>query len=157
MKLFIKCDFEKLVKAFESAPKETREMVKRELKTTARDIKSRASFVHRYTSRSGTLERSGVNYRVEPRKRTGSRAIIFLSAKVPYGKFIHEGTGSHVIEPRNRLALRWSQGDGFAFARRVRVSGIKPDPFLYEAAKVEIPKLESRLSAAINDIWSKIT
>lgn len=147
MKLSIKCDFEKLVKAFESAPKETREMVKRELKTTAREIKSRASSVHRYTSRSGTLERSGVNYRVEPRKQTGSKAIIFLSAKVPYGQFIHEGTRPHTIEQRNKQNV----------TRRVRVSGIKPDPFLYDAAKVEIPKLESRLSAAINDIWSKIT
>lgn len=147
MKLSVKCDIEKLVKAFESAPKETRETVKRELKTTARDIKSRASTVHRYTSRGETLERSGVNYRVEPRERTGARAVIFLSAKVPYGKFIHEGTRPHAIEMRNKKNV----------TRRVMVSGIKPDPFLYDAAKFELPKLESRLSAAINEIWSKIT
>lgn len=147
MKLTIKCDVEKLVKAFESAPKETGERIRRELKTTARDIKARASSVHRYTSRSGTLERSGVNYRVEPRMRTGARAVIFLSAEVPYGPFIHEGTRQHTVEPRNKNGI----------TRRITVAGIKPDPFLYDAAKVEVPKLESRLSAAINEIWSKVT
>lgn len=142
MKLTIKCDVEKLVKAFESAPKETGERIRRELKTTARDIKARASSVHRYTSRSGTLERDGVDYRMEDAK-----AVVFLSAKVPYGPFIHEGTRQHTVEPRNKNGI----------TRRITVSGIKPDPFLYDAAKVEVPKLESRLSAAINEIWSKVT
>lgn len=146
MRLLIKTDVEKLVTAFESAPVEMCEAVRRELKTTARDIKSRASAVHRYTSRSGTLERSGVNYNVEPRKKDGAVAYIFLSAVVPYGPFIHEGTRQHTVEPRNKKNV----------TRRITVSGIKPDPFLYDAAEFETPKLESRLSAAINEMWSKI-
>lgn len=147
MRLFLKVDADKLVRAVEDTPLKTREGLRQVVKSTARNIQARASSVHRYTSRSGLLEREGVAFRVD-----GMDAVVFLSDAVPYGRFLHEGTGSHVIEPRNRLALRWSQGDGFAFARRVRVSGIKPDPFLYNAADVEAPIFEGRLVAVLDRV-----
>jgi hypothetical protein len=148
MKLKIKVDTEKLVRAFEKAPDKTREKLRQAVKTTARDIKARASAEHRYTSRSGTLEREGTAYRTD-----GLRATVFLdSTAVPYGRYLHEGTKAHVIEPRNRRALRWTVGEEFAFAKRVRVSGIKPDPFLYNAAEKEAPAFERRLAAALDEV-----
>ena len=153
MKLKIKVDTDKLVRAFEKAPDETREKIRQAVKETARDIKTRASAEHRYTSRSGLLERSGVHYRVERRVKSGAVGYVFLDdVAVPYGRYLHEGTKSHVIEPRNRRVLRWPVGEDFAFAKRVRVSGIKPDPFLYNAAEKEAPVFERRLAAALDEV-----
>lgn len=148
MKLKIKVDTDKLVRAFEGAPDKTREKLRETVKTTARDIKARASTEHRYTSRSGMLERKGTTYQTD-----GLRATVFLdSTAVPYGRYLHEGTKAHVIEPRNRRVLRWPVGEDFAFAKRVRVSGIKPDPFLYNAAEKEAPVFERRLAAALDEV-----
>ena len=148
MKLKIKVDTDKLVRAFEKAPDETREKLRQVVKTTARDIRAQAAAEHRYTSRSGMLERKGTAYQTD-----GLRATVFLdSTAVPYGRYLHEGTKTHVIEPRNRRVLRWPVGEDFAFAKRVRVSGIKPDPFLYNAAEEEAPAFERRLAAALDEV-----
>lgn len=149
MKVDIKVDADKLVRAFEAAPAKTREELRQVVKSTARNIQARASNVHRYTSRGGLLEREGVKFHAD-----GMNAVVFLNdAAVPYGKYLHEGTQAHVIEPRNRSALRWPVGgEGFAFAKRVQVSGIKPDPFLYHAAEAEAPIFESRLMAALDKV-----
>ena len=148
MKLKIKVDADKVVRAFEGAPDKTREKLRQAVKMTARDIKARASAEHRYTSRSGTLEREGIAYQTD-----GLQATVFLdSTAVPYGRYLHEGTKAHVIEPRNRRVLRWPVGEDFAFAKRVRVSGIKPDPFLYNAAEKEAPVFERRLAAALDEV-----
>jgi hypothetical protein len=87
MKLKIKTDFDKLARAFEKFPEETRKMVRIQLKEAAEGIKERASSEHRYTSRSGNLERRGVVYQVED-----NVAVIALNTRVPYGLYVHEGT-----------------------------------------------------------------
>ncbi|MBQ6712329.1 MAG: hypothetical protein IJN28_00900 [Selenomonadales bacterium] len=137
------------MRAFEAAPAKTREELRQVVKSTARNIQARASNVHRYTSRGGLLEREGVKFHVD-----GMNAVVFLNdAAVPYGKYLHEGTRAHVIEPRNRRVLRWPVGgEEFAFAKRVQVSGIKPDPFLYNAADAETPIFEGRLMAALDKV-----
>lgn len=147
MRLFLSVDADKLVRAFEATPLKTREEIRQVVRSTARNIHARASNVHRYTSRSGLLEREGVAFRVD-----GMDAVVFLSEAVPYGRYLHEGTGSHVVEARNRRAPRFALGDGFVFARRVRVSGIKADPFLYNSADVEAPIFEGRLMAALDRV-----
>lgn len=150
MKVYIKVDADKLVRAFEAAPAKTREKLRQVVKSTARNIQARASNVHRYTARIGSrLEKEGVNFHAD-----GLNAVVFLDEiAVPYGRFIHEGTRTHVIEPRNRSVLRWPVGgEEFAFAKRVQVSGIKPDPFLYNAADVEAPIFESSLMAALDEV-----
>lgn len=150
MKVDIKVDADKLVRAFEAAPAKTREKLRQVVKTTANEIKKRASSEHRYTARiGGLLEREGVAFHAD-----GLNAVVFLDdTAVPYGKYLHEGTKAHVIEPRNRSVLRWPVGgEGFTFAKRVQVSGIKPDPFLYNAADVEAPIFEGRLMAALDKV-----
>ena len=108
MKLKLDCDLEKLVKAFEAAPEKVRQMVRVQMKMAARDIKEHAATHHRYKTRSGNMERSGVETAVED-----SRAEIFLSPAVPYGVFLHEGTKAHNIVPRSKQALRWVNGNEF--------------------------------------------
>lgn len=153
MKLKIKVDTEKLVRAFEGAPDETREKIRQAVKTTAKDIKTRASAEHRYTSRSGTLERSGVHYRVERRVKSGAVGYVFLDEEaVKYARYIHEGKRPHMVEPRNKNVLRRVNGEDFEFGKRFFVRGTKPDPFLYNAAEKEAPAFERRLAAALDEV-----
>ena len=140
-------DFVGLVKAFEAVPDKTQEMVKRQLKMAARDIKEHAAEHHRYESRGGDLERRGVIYRVN-----GSSAVIALNPNVPYAVFVHEGTKPHIIEPRNKRALRWVARGEFAFAKRVFHPGTEKDQFLYEAAENEMPKIQSRFENALESL-----
>ena len=140
-------DFEGLVKAFEAVPDKTQEMVKRQLKMAARDIKEYAAEHHRYTSRGGDLERRGVIYRVKDNK-----AVLSLNPNVPYAVFVHEGTKPHIIEPRNKKALRWVARGEFAFAKRVHHPGTEKDQFLYEAAENEMPKIQSRFENALESL-----
>lgn len=144
MKLTIKTDFDKLARAFEKAPEKTRRMVRVELKTAAEGIKDRASTEHRYKRKSGTLERDGLVTRVED-----SVAVIALNPRVPYGVYVHEGTKPHIILPKEKRVLRWSDGSEYFFAKSVVHPGTKPDQFLYNAANKERPLIESRFNNAL--------
>lgn len=152
MKIKIKIDTDKLVRSFEKAPDETRENLRQAVKTTARDIKARASAEHRYTSRSGTLEREGTAYRAD-----GLRAEIYLDEEaVKYARYIHEGKRPHMVEPRNKNVLRRVKGEDFEFGKRFFVRGTRPDPFLYNAAEKEAPAFERRLAAALDEVLEGI-
>lgn len=152
MKIKIKIDTDKLVRSFEKAPDETREKLRQAVKTTARDIKARASAEHRYTSRSGTLEREGTAYRAD-----GLRAEIYLDEEaVKYARYIHEGKRPHMVEPRNKNVLRRVNGEDFEFGKRFFVRGTRPDPFLYNAAEKEAPAFERRLAAALDEVLEGI-
>ena len=85
---------------------------------------------HKFTSRTGMLERS-VSLDLEE-----NRAVIFLDRSVaPYANWVHAGTRPHVISASRKKVLRWTNGSSFAFAKRVHHPGTKPDEFLYRAAE----------------------
>lgn len=52
----------------------------------------------------------------------------------PHALFVHWGTKPHVIEPKNKKALRWPAGGQFAFAKRVNHPGYRGDPWLVRAS-----------------------
>lgn len=140
-------DFNSLVKAYEAKPEATKKMVRLQLKMAVRDVREYASSHHRYTTRSGVMERQGIATDVEDTKAT-----ISISESVPYGVFLHEGTKAHNIRPRNKVALRWATGQEFVFAKHVRHPGIKSDPFLYNAVDAELPKIVTRFEARLKAI-----
>jgi HK97 gp10 family phage protein len=147
VKLKIKTDFGKLARAFEKFPKETRAMVRKQLKEAAQGIKDRAASEHRYKSQSGALERDGLVSSV-----SGNVAVIALSPRVPYGIYVHEGTKPHIILPSRKRVLRWSDGENLIFSKRVNHPGTKPDQFLYNAANKELPLIQSRFDNALEKI-----
>lgn len=147
MRLSLNTDFDKLTAAFERAPEETRKAVRLEVKKAVRDIKEYAREHHRYTTRGGDLERRGIVTRV-----TDNKGVLALSDAVPYAVFVHQGTKAHIIEPRVKLALRWTNGSHFVFAKRVMHPGTRADPFLFEAADHELPRIQSRFADAIESI-----
>lgn len=100
------------------------------VKAATEEVAEHARANHRYTSRSGNLERS-----VDTRfNRGGLEGIAFLNKNVAqYGPFVHEGTKPHAITPKSKKALRWVSGSRFIFAKKVNHPGTQEDPFLYEA------------------------
>lgn len=115
------------------------------IRASAREVQEEAQRTHRFTSRSGQLERA-----IDVRMIGDKTAEVYIDSNLaPYGPFVHEGTRAHYIFPKEKQSLRWvpSGGNGFAFAKRVFHRGTQPDQFLYEALD------NSR--EAVRDIFSK--
>lgn len=115
------------------------------IRASAREVQEEAQRTHRFTSRTGQLERA-----IDVRMIGDKTAEVYIDNNAaPYGPFVHEGTRAHEIFPKRKQALRWvhNGGNGFIFAKRVFHRGTKPDQFLYEALD------NSR--EAVHDIFSK--
>lgn len=115
------------------------------IRASAREVQEEAQRTHRFTSRSGQLERA-----IDVRMIGDKTAEVYIDSDLaPYGPFVHEGTKAHYIFPREKQSLRWvpAGGNGFVFAKRVFHRGTQPDQFLYEALD------NSR--EAVHDIFSK--
>jgi hypothetical protein len=56
-----------------------------------------------------------------------------FTARVPYARFVIDGTPPHLIRPRAAKALYWVDGRGGHFARIVRHPGTKPNRFVERA------------------------
>lgn len=115
------------------------------IRASAREVQEEAQRTHKFTSKSGQLERA-----IDVRMIGDKTAEVYIDSNTaPYGPFVHEGTRAHYIFPKEKQSLRWvpSDGNGFVFAKRVFHRGTKPDQFLYEALD------NSR--EAVHDIFSK--
>lgn len=88
MKLEISANLKSLEKALNAFPKETFKAVNLELKKGARDVQVDARANHRFTTRTGALERS-VETRLSPSLLRARVGINKRFAK--YGKYIHDG------------------------------------------------------------------
>lgn len=137
-------DFEKLVRAFEAAPVQTRDMVRRQVKMAVRDVREYARDHHRFITRSGMTEKSIMS---EVKENQG---IVYLGSST--AAFQHEGTKAHLIVPRSKKVLRFAINKNFVFSKRVRHPGIKADPFLYTAADVMQPAIVSRFAKALDNL-----
>ena len=132
----------KLEQAFLKLP----DIVKKNLRLATRasmsTVAEEARHTHRFTSRSGMLERSIRERFVSDWPPVGRVELDEGVAK--HAPFIHSGTGLYgpkhkmlkPIKPVNKKALRWAGPNGFIFARSTKPrAGIRPDEFLYEAAE----------------------
>ncbi len=113
------------------------------LAISLRDVQERARAEHRFTTRTGIVERS-IRTASARKGRTLSGTVYTV---LDYGVYLHQGTNPHVIEPRRKKALRWTDGGAFVFARRVKHPGTKKDPYIYEALDAEEPVIVSRFEA----------
>lgn len=113
------------------------------LAVSLRDVQERARAEHRFTTRTGLAERSIRT--AEARKGQTLSGTVYTA--LDYGVYLHEGTKPHVIEPRRKKALRWTDGGRFVFARRVKHPGTKADPYIYDALDAEEPVIVSRFEA----------
>lgn len=134
MQLKIDIDTKRVLAALLKAPeiftREIRVEMKKEMTAIQRDARAN----HRYTSRSGNLDRS-IDTEVSG---SGFSGRVFLNERVAkYGKYVHSGTGIYgprrrMIKPVSKKFLKFTGQDGRdVFAREVK--GQRPDPFLFRA------------------------
>lgn len=148
MRVSVKADFSKLVKAFEAAPEETRAAVRLQVKAAARDIQEYAREHHKFVTRGGDTEESIQMYAV------GNTATVYLGSDVAV--YQHEGTPPHIIKARNKLALRFVRKGDFVFYKRVHHPGIQADPYLFDAAEHERARIQSRFADAIESVLGRL-
>lgn len=110
------------------------------MKISVRDVQEQARENHKFISRTGQAEGS-IHTRVNG---SGSHVEGTVFTALPHAVYQHEGTRAHTIVPRSKKVLRWSDGGQFVFAKRSQVSGIKKDPFIYNALEKERPAIVSR-------------
>ena len=137
-------EFDKLVRAFEAAPVQTRDMVRRQVKMAVRDVREYARDHHRFITRSGMTEKSIMSLAKD------NQGTVMLKNNI--ARWQHEGTKPYVIVPRSKKVLRFAVNKEFVFSKRVRHPGIKADPFLYSAAEKELPKIEKRFQIALDNL-----
>lgn len=139
--------YDKLVRAFEAAPAETRDMVRRQVKMAVRDIQEEARDNHKFITRSGMTEKSIMS------KVLDNKGTVYLASDVAV--FQHEGTKAHLIAPRFKKVLRFTANKKFIFTKRVQHPGIKADPFLYKAADKMLPVITSRFEKALDGLLGR--
>lgn len=146
-----------LLDAFRAAPENTKRNMERTLWVSMREIQEQARAVHGFTSRSHNLERS---VDTEMLSNVPLAGRIFLNENIAkYGPFQHAGTGIHgpnghfiQIFPKTGTLLRWvdPKTGRFVYAKKVLYNpGVKPDPFLYEAAKVKASAVNAHFNEAV--------
>ena len=79
-------------------------------------------------TKTGALARS-----VTMRPQGNGYVIGHDSQMAPHAVFVHWGTRPHEIRPKNKQALRWPAGGGFAFAKVVQHPGFEGDPWMIRA------------------------
>lgn len=120
------------------------------LKIATREIQNTARSRHKFTTRSGNLERS-----IQTTSGYLIGSVDLNKRIAPYGNYIHEGTRDHEVKPKDKKALRYvGAGGRFFFSKGHKVSGIKKDPFIvnaFESRRAEIMNIINRqVRTAIN-------
>ncbi|MFJ1459741.1 hypothetical protein [Nocardia sp. N2S4-5] len=64
-----------------------------------------------------------------------------VTSRANYSRWVHDGTAPHIIRPRNTKALRFTVDGRTVFARYVNHPGTRARPFLVNAARVELSRL----------------
>jgi hypothetical protein len=134
-------------------------------------VREEAQDRHGFTTRTGNLQNAIKSSYFEP-----MTAVVYMDTQMaPYGPFVHQGTGPHLIKTKNKRALRWATPGGFVFcfgpnANRGRASawvanragggraafqwpwhpGTAPDSFLYAALARKQGDVTARFQLAVD-------
>jgi bacteriophage HK97-gp10 putative tail-component len=154
MKIKLSIDKSGLIEALNKFPNESRKEFRIGMKQAAQVVQEEAKEGHRFTSRSNKIEDS---IKIEVNS-TGTEAKIYLDENISkHGKFIHEGTKAHKIEPTKYKALRWVSGNGrFGFSKGHMVKGIIAEPFLDNALKRKRSEISLILQNALSRILKNV-
>lgn len=129
LKVDISRDKDALLAALIRAPEAMTKHIRVAMKEGMLDITEQARKAHRFTTRSGMLERS-MQTKVT---RSGFTGEAYLDLGIaPYARRIHEGGGGK----RDRLGRRMTN---------------KPDKFLHQAAEAKETQVRDRLNEGIRD------
>lgn len=174
MSIQVQLDSEAFGRALEKAPEFIADELETALLESCKIVQGRARAVHRFRSRSGELERS-IMFETY---REASEAEV--NTTLDYAVYQHQGTGTwgpkgkpYDIFPKNKKMLRFTTSigtmqfrqnpyyrfhpggyrvGGITMARGVTHPGVKPDPFLYNAADDSQAEVNSCFDRAVDRI-----
>lgn len=122
------------------------------LKKIGREIVREARQNHKFTSRTGTLDRSMTWEAGDLELRVGIDTSI-----AKYGPSVHDGYGPRMIFPREKKVLRWPVPGGFAFASKVRHPGYKGDPFITNAyTKIKDSRIKPMTDQEVDSLLKEV-
>jgi HK97 gp10 family phage protein len=90
-----------------------------------------------FKNQTGTLRRS-----IDRRVISSTKGLVFVGEK--YGTYVEEGTGPHIIRPKNKKMLAFKINGKMVFARQVRHPGSRPYPFMKPSFEENKPKILAR-------------
>lgn len=78
-------------------------------------------------------------------KVSATSATVEFYSRVPYARYVIEGTPAHVIVPRNARVLRWQQGGQWVYRQRVNHPGARANPFAEKAVRPLMPAVGRKM------------
>lgn len=135
-----------VISRLDSLPESLRSMLGAAVNVSIRDVQDYARQHHRYTTRTGTAERSISTRRTDTRFTVKGE----VGTTSPVTLYLHQGTRPHEIKPKHRTVLRWAGSAGWVFAKRVYHPGTAPDSFIYNALDAQKDSILKRIDAAVD-------
>ncbi len=139
-----------LARGLQESPQAMREGQRLAIAIAMREVRAEAVQNHRFTTRTGALERSVTS----EAGIVGDEVVgrVFLNSKIaPYARYVHfPWTREEPIIPKEpRRALHWVAGGKNFFRARVdKVAHYAGDPFLYDAWETKLDDTQQALEAA---------
>lgn len=115
-----------------------------------RAIKAEAPVSHKPTA--GTL-RDSISFRP---KVSAASATVEFTTRVPYARYVIEGTPAHTIVPRNARVLRWQQGGRWVYRQKVNHPGARANPFPEKAVRPLVPLVGRKMRNLVIESMGKL-
>lgn len=129
-----------------------RQQLRSAMLSSVRDVQRTAREKHKFVTRSGEAERS-----IESNVQfSGDTWVGTVGTTRKITIYLHQGTPKHVITPKRKLALRWTVGGKFVFAKRVYHPGTKRDPFIFNAANANKRQIIGRFENAVRRVFEEV-
>lgn len=109
-------------------PQKLERSVLLQMSQIAYDSAQRGAGRHSKTGGTGALFQSLYNRQIPKGREVGHDP-----QRAPHALFVNLGTRPHIIEPKNKKALRWASGGRFFFAGRVKHPGYRGDAYMIAA------------------------
>lgn len=147
MGIEIEFDISELTKAFKKVEKNLAKNVTQALELGGQLVANEAKQNHDYDDRTSVLTNSIMADDVQGSFKGGDLSIT-VAAGAPYGIFVEKDTKPHIIRPKQRKALRFPTGEGFAFASEVQHPGTTGTHFLENAMESKLGKVVEMIEDA---------
>lgn len=92
--------------------------------------------------------RDSIDYTYKVDSRTAS---IEFATRVPYARYVLEGTPAHLIVPRKARVLAWQQGGQWVYRQRVNHPGARANNFPEKAIRPLVPVISGRMRNLVVD------
>jgi len=126
-----------------------KEKAKRVVRDLTQELYENVRFYAKPHHITGMLERN-IRHKVEDLSGIvwiddSNMLVDFRGKKVNYASFVLFGTKPHLIKPKRKKALRYTNLEHFVFAKTIHHPGYKGDDFMHKAFQKTLQRLDNEL------------